>query len=325
MVCHQLRAIEHLRVEDVAEPVPGPHEVMVEVDAAGLSYLDVLIVNGAYQLQHATPFIPGGEFAGHVVRVGPDVAEFRVGDRVAGETVTGALAERVVARTNQLVPLPAEVSLPMGATVLQSYTTALYALTRRISVQPGDFVLVLGAGGGVGSACVDVASSLGASVIAVASTEAKRSLALSLGAVAVIDPECEDLKVRARELSGHGLDVVIDPVGGAVAEPALRALGYGGRYLVVGFASGLIPSFPLNLVLLNNRQVVGVELGVETARNPELAAVLNREVMAGVAEKRFRPHEPRVEDFELAGEVLRAIRDREVAGKIALLLHPPTT
>ena len=321
VVCHQLGALEDLRIEEVPDPSPGPHEVLVEVDAVGLSYLDVLIVSGLYQLTFATPFIPGGEFAGRVVGVGRDVVEYRVGDLVAGESVIGALAERVVAQPNQLVPLPGDISLPLAATVLQSYTTALYALTRRISVRPRDTVLVLGAGGGVGSACVDVASSLGASVIGVASSEAKRSLALSLGAVAVIDPDREDVKVRARQLSDPRLDVVVDPVGGDVAEPALRALGYGGRYLVIGFASGSIPTFPLNLVLLNNRQVVGVELGAETKSNPELARALAYEVIAGVTQARFRPREPRVEDFERAAGALRAIRDREVTGKVALVLR----
>ena len=321
VVCHQPGAIEHLRIEEVPDPSPGPDEVEVEVEFAGLSYLDVLIVGGTYQLQFKTPFIPGGEFAGRVVRVGRAVEQYRVGDLVVGETVIGALADRVVAHPNQLVPLPRDMNRALAATVLQSYTTALYALTHRISLQSGDTVLVLGAGGGVGSACVDVARSLGASVVAVASSAAKRAAALSLGALAAIDPEREDLKLRARQLSAPRLDVVVDPVGGALAEPALRALGYGGRYLVVGFASGSIPSFPLNLVLLNNRQVVGVELGAETKNNPGLARDLAYEVIAGVIEGRFRPLEPRVENFERALEALQTIRDRDVIGKVALDLR----
>lgn len=318
MVCHELQSFDRLRVERVADPRPNARQVLIEVAATGLSFLDVLIVSGTYQVIFEAPFIPCGEFAGRILEVGSEVKGLRAGTIVVGETVVGALAERVVAYPEQLVPLPGGIALPVAATMLQSYSTAVYALTRRTSVTPGDRVLVLGAGGGVGLACVDVGVSLGAEVIAVASSAEKRDLAASRGAAAVIDPGSEDVKSRARELSAGGVDIVVDPVGGGMAERALRALGYGGRYLVVGFASGEIPSIPLNLVLLNNRTVVGVELGAETARNRDLATRINHEVVESVNEGRFRPIVPTMVSLEDAGRALQSLRNGEIAGKVAV-------
>jgi NADPH2:quinone reductase len=253
-----------------------------------------------------------------VASIGAEVSGFAKGDAVVGQTIVGALAERVVAREEQLVPVPESIALPIAATMLQSYSTALFALTRRVSIQEGDTVLVLGAGGGVGLACVDVATSLGAHVIAVASSEEKRSLAVAIGAKSTINPDFEDVKLRARELSNSGVDIVVDPVGGAIAESALRALGPGGRYLVVGFASGTIPSIPLNLVLLNNREIIGIDLGAVTLNDPKMARMINYEVVSGVFEHRYRPTAPEVVPMARAGAALKALRQRELSGKIAV-------
>jgi NADPH2:quinone reductase len=317
IVCRELGSLDNIRIEEVAEPAPGANQLLVEVEAVGLSFLDLLLMGGSYQVAIPLPFTPGGEFVGRVVQVGAEAHGFRVGDLVAGETIIGALAERIRVNAEQLFPVPEGIEIPVAATMLQSYSTALYALTRRTRLQPQENVLVLGAGGGVGLACVDVATSLGAHAIAVASSHAKRALAVSLGAVAVIDPQHEDVKQRARELSAGGVDVVVDPVGGDLAETALRALGFGGRYLVIGFASGSIPSIPLNLVLLSSRSVIGVELGAEAAKNPALARAIYLEVIDGVASGRFRPV-----SMEGVVEAYRALRDREVSGKIAVVVSP---
>jgi NADPH2:quinone reductase len=322
IVCRELGSLDNIRIEEVAEPAPGANQLLVEVEAVGLSFLDLLLMGGSYQVAIPLPFTPGGEFVGRVVQVGAEAHGFRVGDLVAGETIIGALAERIRVNAEQLFPVPEGIEIPVAATMLQSYSTALYALTRRTRLQPQENVLVLGAGGGVGLACVDVATSLGAHAIAVASSHAKRALAVSLGAVAVIDPQHEDVKQRARELSAGGVDVVVDPVGGDLAETALRALGFGGRYLVIGFASGSIPSIPLNLVLLSSRSVIGVELGAEAAKNPALARAIYLEVIDGVASGRFRPVAPILTSMEGVVEAYRALRDREVSGKIAVVVSP---
>ncbi len=319
VVCHSLNLSDNLQVDDVDEPVVGSDQVVVQVEAVGLSYLDAVFIEGTYQIAHPTPFIPGGEFAGRVVEVGEYVSDFTVGDVVAGESIVGALAERVAVSRLQLTKVPVGISTTLASTVLQSYSTALYALTRRTVVVPGQSLLVLGAGGGVGLACVDVAISLGASVVAVASSPEKRRAATSLGAQHVIDPASEDLKMRTRELFSTGVDVVVDPVGGTLAEPALRALGYGGHYLVVGFASGTIPKIPLNLVLLNNRSVIGVESAIAFEKNPELARSLYDDVMTGLREGHYHPLEPKTVSLAEVSETLRAIRNRQVVGKVAVI------
>lgn len=303
---------------DVLEPAPTNHQILVNVNVAGLTYLDALIATGKYQVKFPAPFVLGGEFVGRVESVGDKVAGFAKGDLVVGQTIVGALAEKVVASADQLIPLPAEFDLPIAATMLQSYATALYALTRRVSVREGDTVLVLGAGGGVGLACIDVAIASGARVIAVASSERKRSLATAMGATATIDPNLENVKLRVREYSKTGADIVVDPVGGSVAEPALRALGSGGRYLVIGFASGTIPSIPINLVLLNNREMLGVDLGSLTMNDPGLVKAINIEVVSGVQGQKYRPTAPELVGLAQVGPVLRGLVDRGLSGKFAV-------
>ena len=217
-----------------------------------------------------------------------------------------------------VTPLPAGVAAAVGATILQSYSTAVYALTVRSPVVAGETVLVLGAGGGVGLAAVDVARTLGARVIAAASSADKREAARSAGASETIDTLTEDVKTRARALSGGGVDIVVDPVGGDLAEPALRALRFGGRYLVVGFAGGAIPHIPLNLVLLNSRTVLGVELGGVLPRDPATGARITQEVLDGVCTGRFHPVNPVVLPLDRAGDALGSLLGRRVTGKLAL-------
>lgn len=321
VVCRGFEPLEDLQVVEVSEPVPTSRQVLVDVDFVGLTFLDVLIATGKYQVKFELPLIPGGEFAGRVASVGSDVVGFTPGDPVAGEIIVGALAERVVAFGDQLVPISNHVLPQVAATMLQSYSTALYALTRRTLIHKGDSVLVLGAGGGVGLASVDIATSLGADVIAVASSQEKRDLAVSLGAKATIDPGREDVKTKARELSKSGVDIVVDPIGGYLAETAFRSLCFGGRYLVIGFASGIIPAMPLNLVLLNNRELIGIDLGAVTAQDPKLAKQINLEVASGVSEHRFRPTTPEIVPLAGAGRALAALRDRRQNGKIAVGLR----
>jgi NADPH2:quinone reductase len=265
------------------------------------------------------PYTPGGEAAGVVDAVGPDVDGFAVGDRVFASTRSGAFAGAVVAAPKQLVRLPDGLDFGRGASFLQVYGTAWFALTQRTVVRPGEVVLVTGAGGGVGLAAIDVARSLGGRVIAVASSEAKRDLARTMGAEAVIDPLTEDVKARARELSGgEGIDVVYDVVGGDVSEAALRALKFDGRFCVIGFTGG-IARVPLNLVLLNNRTVVGVEWGGWVARHPEENRALTAEVVGAIADGRLHPVEPTERPLDAAADVLRDLLERRAVGKIVLV------
>ncbi len=334
MVCREAGSVT---VEETDEPVAAEGQVVVEVEAAGVTYVDALLVAGRYQFPVPTPFVPGGEVAGTVIEVGSGVEGVDVGQRVAAQTAVGGFAERVAVPVRSVVPLPPAVSSPVGATMLQAYMTAVYALTERCSIDEDELVLVLGAGGGVGLAMVDVATSLGARVIAAASTEEKRRAALRAGAVSVIDTSTEDIKVRARELAaelgrgagsagsgvpfaarGAGVDVVVDPGGGDLAEPALRSLRFGGRYLVVGFAGGAIPRLPLNLVLLNGRTLVGVELGGAVPRQAGLGARLVRAVVEGVGSGSYHPVAPEVWPLSGAGEALSGLVERRITGKVAL-------
>jgi NADPH2:quinone reductase len=319
VVCQQLGPLSDLVIEDNDSPVPGEGQVVVDVRAAGVNFVDGLLCQGRYQIKPPTPFHPGGEIAGEVSAIGDGVTGVAVGDRVIASTGFGGFAEQVVVPALSLVPMPDGLGFGQAATVIQSYATVLFTLTRRTSVQPGEWVLVLGAGGGVGLAAIDVARALGARVIAAASTREKLDLATAMGAEATISYEYEDLKVRAREISGGGVDVVIDPVGGKHSEPALRATGPFGRFCVIGFASGPIAPVPLNQVLLNNRTVVGVDWGAWTFRDPLGNRELLTELVEMIADGRLHPTVPREYRLEEAGTVMSGLIDRTLSGKVVLV------
>jgi NADPH2:quinone reductase len=316
--CHELGPVERLRVEEFPTPLPGPGEVRVAVKAAGASFVDALTAAGKYQFPLKPPYTPGGECAGVVDAVGEGVSELARGDRVFASTGVGAFADTLIAKPRQLTRLPDGVDFARGASFLQVYGTAWFALKIRTRVNAGETVLVTGAGGGVGLAAIDVARSLGARVIAVASTEEKRKLALAAGAFAAID-SADDVKTRARELTeGRGLDVVYDVTGGPVAEQALRALGFDGRYCVIGFTGG-IAKIPMNLVLLNNRTLVGVEWGGWVPRNPERNRAMIGEIVAAIARGELNPVAPFERKLEEAGAVLGELLGRRAVGKIVLV------
>jgi NADPH2:quinone reductase len=293
--------------------------VVIDVAAAGVNFVDGLICQGRYQLKPPTPFVPGSEVAGTIRSLGPGVTGWSVGDRVLVFCGLGGFATQVVVPALSLVAVPDVIDLGQAAALIQSYCTMLFTLTRRTTVAPGEWVLVLGAGGGIGLAAVDVAAALGARVIAAASTADKRGAALAMGAEATIDYETEDVKTRARELSGGGVDLVVDPVGGRHAEPALRATRHLGRFCVIGFASGPIPSIPANQVLLNNRTVVGVDWGGWTFKDPVGNRELTDELMTMVAEGRLHPTEPATRPLDEAAGVMAALIDRTVTGKVVLV------
>jgi NADPH2:quinone reductase len=319
VVCSEFAPIDQLRIEERPDPEPAPGRVVVAVKAAGVNFVDGLFVQGKYQIKPPLPFTPGGEVAGDVVAVGEGVDNVAVGDRVLAMPWLGGFASHVEVAAGAAVPIPERLTYGQAAALVQSYGTMLFAFTKRLHVEPGEWVLVLGAGGGIGLAAVDCARHLGARVIAAASTDEKLAAAQAAGAEAAINYEQEDLKARAREISGGGVDIVVDPVGDRFADPALRSLGWMGRYLVIGFAGGQIPSLPINQVLLNNRSLVGVDWGAWTMRDPAgnqevLALMMELAASGGIA-----PVEPAARPLDDVVQVLHDLQERKVAGKVVLV------
>lgn len=323
VVCSAWGPPEDLAVVIEADPIPGEGQVLVEVAAAGVNFVDALFVAGTYQIKVPPPFTPGSELAGTVAAVGPGVEGLAVGDRVLSALGLGAYASHVVLPELALTRLPDGLALPTAAALAQSYCTAWFALRRRTVVRPGETVLVLGAGGGVGLAAIDVARSLGARVIAAASSEEKLADARAMGASETIAYESEDLKARARELSDGGVDVVVDPVGGEHTEAALRATALLGRLVVIGFAAGDIPYLPANQILLRNRTVVGVDWGAWAMAHPASQAVLLDEVLDGARLGTLHPIAPAQRPLDEAGAVLRDLLSRRLKGKTVLVPAPP--
>jgi NADPH:quinone reductase len=318
VVCHEFGPPESLRVEEVDEPEPGPGSVRVRVEAAGVNFVDAIMAGGRYQITPALPYVPGSEVAGTVDAVGDGVDSPAVGDRVLAACGFGGFAERVVVAADQTLPIPDGLDLATAASILQSYATSLFALDHRGHLVEGESLLVLGAGGGVGLAAVDIGCALGARVIGAASSEDKRQAAVDVGAEATIDYTTEDLKTRARELSGGGVDVVYDPIGGDLAEPALRALGDFGRYLVIGFVGG-IPRLPTNQILLRNRSVVGVEWGGWAIHHPDENRAMVERIVALIGDGRLQPTAPTAFALEAAPQVLADLVGRRLTGKAVLV------
>jgi NADPH2:quinone reductase len=319
VVCRTFAPVEQLAVEDRPEPVPQAGEILVAVRAAGVNFVDALLVQGLYQIKPPLPFTPGGEVAGEVAAVGAGVDAVAPGERVVVSCGLGGFVERLAVPASMARRLPAALSFGQGAALVQSYATALFALTRRTTLRRGDWVLALGAGGGVGLAAVDVARHLGARVLAAASSPEKLAAAAALGAEAGVNYDREDLKSRVREITGGGAHVVVDPVGGAYTETALRALRAFGQYLVVGFAAGAIPALRANLVLLGNRSAVGVDWGAWSLQHAEENGALVDELLGLAGAGALRPPEPTAYPLERAAAALTALLARRVAGKVVLL------
>jgi NADPH2:quinone reductase len=317
--CHELTGPSGLRVDEVPEPTVGAGQILVDVKAAGVNFPDVLLTYGNYQFKPSPPFSPGGEVAGIVREVGKGVS-LAVGDRVAATMLYGGYAERVVMPEMAVVKLPDAVGFEVGAATLLTYATTYHALVDRAALKPGETLLVLGAAGGVGTAACELGALLGARVIAAASTDDKLAFCRAHGATETINYTSESLKDRVKALtSGNGVDVVYDPVGGALAEPALRGMAWQGRYLVVGFAAGDIPKIPLNLVLLKGCQIVGVFWGSFAMRDPAKNREHCARLFAWIAEGKLAPVVDAVLPFTEAAQALARLERREVKGKLVLV------
>jgi NADPH:quinone reductase len=317
--CHELIGPAGLRVDDLPEPEAGAGELLIDVKAAGVNFPEVLITQGKYQFKPAPPFVPGGELAGVVRAIGAGVTGFAPGDRVIATMLFGAFAERVVVPAAAAIKLPDGVSFEIGAATSLTYGTTVHALVDRAALRAGETLLVLGAAGGVGTAAIEIGKNLGARVIAAASSDDKLAYCRERGADATINYAKEDLKERAKALSGAGADVIYDPVGGDFTEAALRSIAWEGRYLIVGFAAGPIPKIAANLVLLKGCQIVGVFWGAFAQREPARNRANIERVLGWLAEGKLRPHIDGVLPFDRAGEALERLARREVKGKLVLV------
>jgi len=326
ILCREYGPIDGLVLDDVPSPEVRPGTVKVRVGAAGVNYVDTLIVQGRYQFKTPTPFTPGWECVGELIEVADDVARdaphLTVGTRVLVAAGSGAYAEEVVAPAHSVTPVPDGISDGVAATFVQSYMTAVFALRDRARAQRGQSMLVIGAGGGVGLAAVDVGVSMGLRVFAAASSEEKRQLALDKGAEVAFDVRNDDIKSSVRELVAAegktGVDLVYDPVGGDRAETWLRTLGDNGQFLVIGFVGG-IPSLPLNHVLLRNRSITGVEWGSWALHNRGDNEAMQREVMEMIAAGTLNPVEPTAYPLERTVEALSDLAERRASGKLIVV------
>ncbi len=320
LICHAFGPIDQLRVEDMPDLVPGPGEVVLRVRAAGVNFPDALIVQNLYQFKPTPPFSPGGESAGEVLAVGEGVTRFKVGDAAIALTIWGGFAEQVRVREDQLFALPEGMPFEVAGALLLTYGTCLHALRDRANLQAGQTVLVLGAAGGIGTATIELAKAMGARVIAAASTAEKLDLCRRLGADECINYREQNLRDELKRLTGgQGVDVVMDPVGGDLAEQALRSMAWRGRYLVVGFTDGQIPRLPLNLVLLKGCAIVGVFWGDFIRREPAAAAQDLHDLVAMYRDKRIHPLISGRYTLQDAPQAIAALAERRAQGKLIVL------
>lgn len=318
LYCREWGPPESLTIEELPDPVAGDGQVVVRIEAAALNYPDVLITANRYQVSIPAPFIPGSEFAGVVESVGAGVTAHEVGDRVYGAAFVGAFAERIAVPETSVRPIPRSQGFAEAAAFGVVYGTAYHALRSVAEVAPGDWVVVLGAAGGVGLAAVELGKELGAKVIAAASSSDKLAVCAQHGADECVDYEREDLKERVKSITGGGADAVIDPVGGAYAEEALRATRWGGRFVTVGFASGEIPRIPLNLVLLKGVVVKGFEIRTFSQHAPDLEARDRAELDDLFSSGRLTPHVSRTFPLDDGAAALRLMADRKATGKLVI-------
>jgi NADPH2:quinone reductase len=319
VLCTHFGSPGELEFADIAEPQATFGQAVVRIKAAALNFFDTLIIAGKYQHKPPFPFSPAAEFSGVVESVGPGVDRIAPGDRVMGNIGWGAAREAVAVPADLLVKIPDGLDFERAAGLTVTYATTLYALRERAALKPGETLVVLGASGGTGLAAIEIGKVMGARVIACASSAEKLDFARDHGADETVNYAAEDLRDALKRLGGErGVDVVYDPVGGPYAEPAVRSLGWEGRYLVVGFAAGEIPKLPLNLVLLKSCDIRGVLWGSWIRREPKAQHALMTQIVDWCAQGKLSAHVHAVYPLAEIGAALKAIADRKVMGKIVL-------
>jgi NADPH2:quinone reductase len=315
--CEQYGPPSDLVLRDLPDPKAGAGEVVVRIEGASVNFPDTLFIQDKYQISVPTPFTPGSEFVGTVAEVAPDVVRVAVGDYVMGSAMTGAYAEQIAVPATSVRSVPAGLRGPEAAAFSVTFKTAFHALTTQGEFHVGDWVVVLGASGGVGTAAVAIATRLGGRVIAIDRGASRLEICRELGAVATVDFDTEDVKVRIKEITGGGADVVLDPVGGSVSELALRSTAWGGRFVVIGFASGDIPRIPLNLVLLKGVVIKGFEMRTFPQNRPEEYEAGEQRLEQMLAEG-LKPVVGAVYSLGETIDALTAILDRKIVGKIVI-------
>jgi NADPH2:quinone reductase len=306
-----------LVLREMPDPDPAAGEVVVRIDGASVNFPDTLFIQNKYQVTVPVPFTPGSEFVGTVIKAAPGLDGVKVGDYVMGGAMVGAYAEQIAVPATSVRPVPAGLSGAEAAAFGVTFRTAFHALVTQGEFQPGDWVVVLGASGGVGTAGVAIASRLGGKVIAVDRGASRLEICRHLGAVAMVDVDTDDVKTRIKEITGGGANVVLDPVGGDVSELALRSTAWGGRFVVIGFASGDIPKIPLNLVLLKGTVIKGFEMRTFPQYRPDEYAAGEAQLEQMIADG-LKPVVGAVYPLDRTIEALNAILERKIAGKVVL-------
>jgi NADPH2:quinone reductase len=318
VVCKEFGPVDALVLEDLPDPVAAAGEVVIDMKAAGVNFPDGLMVRGEYQIKPPRPFTPGNEVSGIISQVGPGVTNRRVGERVVALCGLNGFAEKVAVAAERTLPIPDEMDFNTAGGLMLVYGTSLHALRDKARLKAGETLLVLGAAGGVGLAAVEIGAAMGARVIAAASTDEKLALAKAHGAEMTINYSSADLKTELKRVVPGGIDVVYDPVGGAITEAAVRGLGWGGRLLVVGFANGEIPKLALNLLLLKEAEAIGVFWGTWTQREPAGHAANVAQLMQWFKEGMIRPHIGGAFPLGQAKDAIAAVMDRKAHGKIVI-------
>jgi NADPH2:quinone reductase len=329
LLCTHYGPPEEMELRELPSPTPGKNQVLIDVKACGVNFPDVLMLADKYQFKPALPFPPGGEVAGTVKALGEGVANLKVGDRVAVSIGNGGFAQEVLADSRRCVPMPANVSFEVASAFIVTYGTSYHALKDRAKIKPGETLVVLGAAGGVGLSAVELGVAMGAKVIAGASTQEKVDLAIKHGASAgfvyprlpLSRDQQKAISDKIKELTGgQGADVLYDPIGDQYAEPALRAMNWEGRYLVIGFAAGEIPKVPLNLTLLKGCDVLGVFWGMATQRDPKHANESLREIMQMIGDGKLHPDVSAQFPLAEGGKAIRMLQDRKAMGKVVVTM-----
>lgn len=322
LVCHKFGPVDTMRIRPWPDLKLNQGEVLVDVAYAAVNFPDTLIVQGLYQVKPKVPFIPGHECSGIVRSIGPGVAHVKSGDRVMVSAGTGGMAEQIVVNQYRVKPLPDEVALDVASVLSTAYATSLHALKDMAQLQEGESVLILGGSGGTGSAAIEIAQAMKAKVLVACSTEEKLNYCrktFNLREDQVINYEEEDLrKYIVNQTLGEGVNVVFDPVGDKYAEPALRSLGFRGRYLVIGFAAGDIPNIPLNLALLKERSIIGVYTGIWSQKRGQ-EAMNNLSILVNwVKDRKIKPNITARYSLDNAVEALKFASTRSATGKIVI-------
>jgi NADPH2:quinone reductase len=329
MLCTHYGPPEEMELKDLPSPAPGKNQVLITVKACGVNFPDVLMLADKYQFKPPLPFPPGGEIAGVVRALGEGVSNLKVGDRVAVSVGNGGFAEEVLADARRCIPVPANVNFDVASAFIVTYGTSYHALKDRARLKAGETLVVLGAAGGVGLSAVEIGAAMGAKVVAGASSQEKVDLAIKHGASAgfvypklpLTRDQQKAMSDKIKELTGGlGADVLYDPVGDQYSEPALRAMNWEGRYLVIGFAAGEIPKIPLNLTLLKGCDIQGVFWGASTQRDPKRANESLHEIMQMISDGKLHPNVSAKFPLAEAGKSIRMLMDRKAMGKVVVTM-----